>query len=82
MLDEITKSEIIRRATTAGLIRGNHVEAERLVDWLLSNGFAYVGARLEPEPPRPRRSRLDVNGKPIEFDGETEFFPAARPRHR
>jgi hypothetical protein len=62
-MDETTKSEIIRKAGSAGLLRSNHVEAARLIDWLLANGFAYVGSSLEQEPQRKKARAIDANGE-------------------
>jgi hypothetical protein len=73
-MDATTKSEIIRKATTAGLMRSNHVEAERLIDWLLANGFQYVGPGLEQERQRIKPRAYDANGTPI-YDRGADFSP-------
>jgi hypothetical protein len=65
MLDETTKAEVIRKAGSAGLLRMNHVEAERLLDWLLANGFTYTGPGLTPEPQRKKADAFTTDGQPI-----------------
>jgi hypothetical protein len=64
-MDETTKSELIRKASTAGLLRMNHVEAGRLLDWLIDHGFQYVGPNLEREPQRTKPHAYTAEGKPI-----------------
>jgi hypothetical protein len=64
-MDDQTKSEIIRKATTAGLLRANHSEAERLIDWLLANGFAYCGPNLQRDQTRGKPHARDAEGNPI-----------------
>ena len=64
-MDETTKSEIIRKATSAGLIRMNHVEAERLIEHLLGNGFTYTGPGLKQEPQRIKPHAIKPDGTPV-----------------
>jgi hypothetical protein len=64
-MDETTKSELIRKASTAGLLRMNHVEAGRLLDWLIDHGFQYVGPNLEREQRRGKAHARDAEGNPI-----------------
>lgn len=65
MLDETTMDEVIRRATTAGLLRTNHTESKRLIEHLLANGFQYVGVRLEQERQRKKPRAIMPDGTPI-----------------
>jgi hypothetical protein len=65
MLDETTMDEVIRRASSAGLLRMNHIESKRLIQHLLANGFQYVGASLEREQPRGKPHAIAPDGTPI-----------------
>lgn len=65
MLDETTMDEVIRRATTAGHLRTNHAESKRLIEYLLANGFQYVGGCLEQPPQRKKPRAIRPDGTPI-----------------
>ena len=65
MLDETTMDEVIRRATTAGLLRTNHAESKRLIEHLLDNGFTYNGPDLKQERPRGKPHAIAADGSPI-----------------
>jgi len=64
-MDETTMDEIIRRATTAGLLRSNHTESKRLIEHLLANGFQYAGPGLEREQPRGKPHSYTHEGMPV-----------------
>ena len=56
---------LIRKAASAGLLRGNHTEAERLLEHLLNNGFTYTGDKLKREPERIKAHARLADGTPV-----------------
>lgn len=80
--------ELCNRVSSATpLGRLNHAEQRVVLRWLADAGFISFtdeAASLERAPTPPRVSRRDGEGRPIAWDGETEFFPqaTARPRRR